>query len=152
MKKITKLITLFVLICACLAMSACSSYNKVEKALEEIGYVAVETTNENAEKMEEESEVAVTTHLFSNKDSLEGLGFAKLNVVIVLEFKATDDMKEFYEESATLQGLVQDVKEDGSAQEFYDDLVEKGFAKGNCLIISTNILAMEEVCEAIKNA
>ena len=57
-----------------------------------------------------------------------------------------------YKESDTLKGFIKDVKDDGSAQEFYNSLVEKGYANGNCLIFSTNPLAAEDVKTAIKNA
>ena len=51
-----------------------------------------------------------------------------------------------------MQGLVQDVKDDGTAEEFYNALVEKGIAKGNCMVMSVNPLAASEVMEAVKNA
>ena len=76
----------------------------------------------------------------------------KYNVVIVFEFNSTKEMLEFYEESNTMQGLIQDIQEDGTAEEFYNDLVDKGYAKGNCLIMSTNLLVAGDVCDAIKNS
>lgn len=151
MKKLIKIVSMLLLASTFLFLVACSSFGKIEKALQEIGYAVIET-DDKAEQIEEESEVAVTTYVFSNKDSLALTEFAKINLVFVFEFKATEDMKEFYEDSSTLQGLVEDVKEDGSAEEFYDALVEKGLAKGNCLVISTNILVASEVADAIKNA
>jgi hypothetical protein len=69
----------------------------------------------------------------------------KMNVVIVFEFKTTDDMMELYKESDTLKGFVSDVKADGTAKEFYDSLVEKGYANGNCMVFSTNPLAADDV-------
>lgn len=126
-----------------LSLVACSSYGKIEKALEEIGYAKVESSQE-AEDLEEESEVPVTMHVFSNT--------AKLDMVIVMEFKSTDEMKEYYEDSNTLQGLVKDIKEDGSAKEFYDSLVEKGYANKNCLVININPFVADAVKTAVKNA
>ena len=61
-------------------------------------------------------------------------------------------MREFYKDSATLQDFISDVKEDGTAEEFYNSLVEKGFANGNCIVISTNPVCLSEICEIIKNA
>ena len=151
MKKFIKILSVMLLAFVCLSMSACSSITRVERALEKIGYTAIEF-DKTAENMEKESEVPVTTCIYSNSENLSALEFAKLNIVIVFEFKTTDEMKDFYKDSSTLQGLVKDVKEDGTAQEFYDELVEKGFAKGNCLIISTNVLLADTVCEAIKNS
>ena len=153
MKKTIQLLTLLVLTTViALSMVACgSAYGKVEKALVDIGYAVVESDT-SADAMEGESDVAVTTHVLTNKDSLGLLEIAKLNVVIVFEFKATDDMKEFYTDSSTMQGLVADIEKDGSAEEFYNALVEKGYAKGNCLVISTNVLQSETVRNAIKAA
>jgi hypothetical protein len=152
MKKLLMTITsIALLLTLSLSLVACSSYGKIEKALEEIGYAKVESSQE-AEDLEEESDVAVTMHVFSNKDSLGLTEALKINVVIVMEFKSTDEMKEYYEDSDTLQGLVKDIKEDGSAKEFYDSLVEKGYANGNCLVISVNPLVADAVKDAVKNA
>ena len=144
MKKLLMTITsIALLLTLSLSLVACSSYGKIEKALEEIGYAKVESSQE-AEDLEEESEVPVTMHVFSNT--------AKLDMVIVMEFKSTDEMKEYYEDSNTLQGLVKDIKEDGSAKEFYDSLVEKGYANKNCLVININPFVADAVKTAVKNA
>ncbi len=147
MKQLAKTLILICLV-AVLAFSvvACgSSYKKIEKALINDGYAVVET-NDTAEEMEQESKVAVTVHVLSKEDGLNS------NVVIVFEFKATDDMMDFYEESKTMQGLVQDIEEDGTAKEFYDALVEKGYANGNCLVMSINPFEAKDVRDIVKNA
>ncbi len=143
MKKLTKILTLVLVIALSLTMVACSSYKKVEKALVNIGYETIQQ-NDTADKMKDESDVAVKMHLLSKG----------ISVVCVFEFKATDDMIEYYKDSNTMQGFMQDVKEDGSAKEFYDDLVEKGLAKGNCLVLclSLNPFEAKTVADAIKNA
>ena len=69
MKKLLMTITsIALLLTLSLSLVACSSYGKIEKALEEIGYAKVESSQE-AEDLEEESEVAVTMHVFSNTPS-----------------------------------------------------------------------------------
>ena len=151
MKKLAKILTLTIAVVLCVTMFACSSYGKVERALSNIGYEKIES-DKNAEKMKSESDIAVTTHVFSNKDSLALAEAYKINVVIVFEFEATEDMKEFYEDSETMQGLINDLKADGTAEEFYNALVEEGLANGNCLVISINPLAYEDVANAVKNA
>ena len=147
MKKFFKLTALLIATLAmCMFLTACSSaYSKVEKALEEIGYEKIESTS-FADEFTDDTDKVANVYCFSKED-----GFSS-NIVIVLEFNATDDMKEFYEESAAFRGLVQDIKEDGTASEFHAELEEAGLAKGNCLIISLNILAYNEVTQAIKNA
>lgn len=152
MKKFTKALTVLLIVLATATLVACNTFGKVQKALEEIGYKAVETSNDTAEDMENESEVAVTVHLFSNADSISVAEIAKINTVIVFEFKATKDMIEFYKDSDTMQGLLKDIREEGSAEEFYNKLVEEGYANGNCLVMSVNFLVAGEVREAIKNA
>lgn len=153
MKKLAKILTLTLAFVLCLGMFACSSYGKVEKALVNIGYAKVETDDAGtSDKMQDESDVAVKVHLFSNKDSLKATEIYKLSMVIVFEFNATEDMKKFYTESETMQGLVKDVQDEGSAEEFYNALVEKGLANGNCLVLSVNPVVYEEVANAVKNA
>ena len=59
MKKLLMTITsIALLLTLSLSLVACSSYGKIEKALEEIGYAKVESSQE-AEDLEEESEVQV---------------------------------------------------------------------------------------------
>ena len=154
MKKSIRLINLLLVLVIAATLVGCSTFNKVDKALVEIGYEKIENSDEaeDMEKESEESEVAITVHAYSNANSLSALEIAKINIVLVLEFKATEDMKAYYEDSATLQGLVKDMEEDGSAEEFYNKLVEKGYANGNCLVISFNPLSADAVKEAIKNA
>ena len=153
MKKLVKLLTMLcVSVMLVSSLVACTStYGKVESALGKIGYVAIESSTE-ADDITNESQVPVTVHLLSNAESLKATEIMKINVVIVFEFKTTDDMMELYKDSDTLKGFVSDVKADGTAKEFYDSLVEKGYANGNCMVFSTNPLAAEDVKTAIKNA
>ncbi len=150
MKKLLKLICITLVLALCLSLTACSSYGKIEKALSGIGYTVIET-NSTGEKMQEESEVAVNVHFMSNAESLSALEIAKLTNVIIIEFNKTDDMLEFYNESDTLKGLVSDVKKDGTAEEFYNSLVDNGYAKGNCLVLAIG-LDYKNVNSAVKNA
>ena len=117
MKKFTKALTLLLIVAVTATLVACNTFGKGQKALEEIGYKAVETSNDTAEDMENESEVAVTVHLFSNAGSVSVAEIAKINTVIVFEFKATKDMIEYYKDSDTMQGLLKDIREEGSAEE-----------------------------------
>ena len=151
MKNLVKILILALTMLLCLSMVACSSYGRVEKALVNIGYEKIES-DETAENMKDESDVAVTAHLFSNLETVPVKDILKAGVVVVFEFKATEDMKEFYADSETMQGLVSDIKDDGTADEFYNALVEKGLANGNCLVICINPLAFNDVANAVKNA
>ena len=152
MKKTAKILTLLSLIVALiLTLTACSTYGKIQKALGDIGYAVIEN-NTTANEIDEQSDVPVTIHVLSNADSLSVLEALKTNIVIIFEFKSTDKMKEFYDDSDALKGLISDIEKDGTAEEFYNSLVEKGFANGNCLVISLNAFASEDVMTAVKNA
>ena len=154
MKKSIRLLTFLLVLTIAITLVGCSSFNSVNKALEEVGYAKIESDKsaEDAKKEAEDSEYAIKVHLYSNAGSISALELVKLNIVMVFEFKATQDMKDYYEQSDTLQGLIKDIQEDGSAEEFYNKLVVKGYANGNCLVISTNPLSADEVKTAIKGA
>jgi len=146
MKKFFKLTSLLVAVLAMtFVLTACgSSFKKVEKALEGIGYEKIESTSQ-ANKYTQGTDVAVDVSVFE-KDAI--------SYVIVLEFEATEDMKEYYNDSAAFRGLVKDIKDEGTAEEFHTALENAGLAKGNCLVfsISLNLAEYGAVTTAIKNA
>ena len=147
MKKFFKLTALLVAVLAMtFVLTACgSSFGKVEKALEGIGYEKMESSSA-ADSYTSETDLAVEATCFKKVDGL------KTNIVIVLEFEATEDMKEFYADSEAFRGLIKDVQEDGTAEEFHASLEDAGLAKGNCLVFSINPLEYNAVTSAIKNA
>ena len=73
MKKFTKALTVLLIVLATATLVACNTFGNVQKALENIGYTEIESNGDSstAEKMEDESEIPVTVHLFSNADSLK---------------------------------------------------------------------------------
>lgn len=152
MKKLTKVLAL-VLVLATLAFTlvSCSTYGKIKSALEKKDYVentdldAVATAIKNEL---EKKDLAVEIHMFAKKGTLT-------KNVLVVEFKATDDMKKAYEDSNTMQGLIKDIQKNDDAKAFYDALVEAGYANGNCLVFPLSIVQSEfikEVKEIVKNA
>ena len=147
MKKFFKVTALLIATLAlCMFLTACSSsFKKVEKALEDISYEKIESTSA-ANEYTNGTDVAVDATCFKKVDGL------KTNIVIVLEFEATDDMKEFYKDSDAFRGLVKDIKDEGTAEEFHTALENAGLAKGNCLVFSINPLEYSAVTSAIKNA
>ena len=151
MKKSLKLIALSLIIAFALNLVACSTYSKVQKALEDIGYAVVETSEQGDEVKEEaeNDERVINAHILSNKDSLTGLENIYLTTVIVLEFKATEDLVEYLKEDSVAQGFIDEVREDGTVEEIYNELKENGFANGNCLIIPIG-LGADAVTDAIK--
>ena len=150
MKKLCAIAALCLAAVLSLVLVGCgSSYNALKKAFEKAGYTESETLESRAETIKEEAEkdsLVVTVHGMSKVDGLQ------TNFVMIIEFNSTEDMKKLYDESNTIQGLVKDIEENDSAEELKDALEEAGFAKGNCLVISTNSLAMNEVTNIVKNA
>ena len=146
MKKTIKILSLILVFVLSFSMMACSSFGKVEKTLNELGYIEM-NASEEGEQIQKESEIVVNAHFFSNAESISALELYKLTTVVVFEFNSTDDMLEFYNDSETLQGLMKDIEEEGSAKEFYNELKDEGFAKGNCLIIPIGLDA-ENVLDA----
>lgn len=148
MKRFSKLIAMLLVVVSALSLAACSSkYGALKKAFEKEGYTEseqVETWTETITKelKGEDGEMVTNVHVLT-KD---------LTIVLVLEFKATDDMLEFYKESNTFQGAVKDLKENEDAKAFYNSLVEAGYANGNCLVFTTNPMKINEVTNIVKGA
>lgn len=152
MKKLTKVLAL-VLVLATLAFTlvSCSTYGKIKSALEKKDYVENTDLDTLATAIKEELEkkdLAVEIHMFAKKGTLG-------KNVLVVEFKATDDMKKAYENSNTMQGLIKDIQKNDDAKAFYNALVEAGYANGNCLVFPLSIVQNEfikEVKDIVKNA
>lgn len=148
MKRFSKLIAMLLVVVSALSLAACSSkYGALKKAFEDKGYTESEQVETWAETIKneikgEDGEMVTNVHVLT-KD---------LTIVLVLEFKATDDMLEFYKESNTFQGAVKDLKENEDAKAFYNSLVEAGYANGNCLVFTTNPLKINEVTNIVKGA
>ncbi len=149
MKKLLRTTTLLIVLTMLLNLVACSSLGKVQKALEDKGYAIVENEENDASKEAKDDERVTNFHVFTNKDSLSLADAYKLTLVVVTEFKATDDLIDYYKDSETMQGIIADIKEDGTAEQIYNDLKEAGLACGNCLITPIGLDA-ENVLNAIK--
>ncbi len=149
MKKLLKITTVLLVLCMAFNLIACSSYPRVKSALEEVGYTAIENEENDVSKEAEENESVVKIYLLTNKDSLSALEVYKITLVTVIEFNSTKELVEYYKESNTLQGIVADVQEDGTAEEVYNELKTKGLACGNCIIAPIGLDA-NTVINAIK--
>ena len=147
MKKLVKLTALLIVSVMAMTLIACSSYGSLEKAFKDAGYVVsedVEATVEAFKQEAEKEEIVLTPHVLVKSDLISS------DMVFILEFKTTDDLREFYDESDELKMFIKDVMEDEDSKAFYDKLVEKGYARGNCLIISTNPINRSEVVKIVK--
>ena len=145
MKKILKLSALLLTIMMMLNLVACSSFSKVKSALEDAGYAIVTNEENNVSKEAKNDERVTNLHVFTNAQSLTALEVLKVTIVVVIEFKATEELVEYFQESDTLQGLVTDIKEDGTADEIYAELKAAGLVHKNCIVApigldATNVL------------
>ena len=159
MKKMTKLMAILLVVVSALSLVACSKYGSLKSTFEKNGYTEsenVETWNKtiaNELKGGKDEEMVTNVHVFykkTDKDTTIG-DLLTRNVILVLEFKATEDMMEFYNESATAQGAVKDIQKNEDAKAFYNSLVEAGYANGNCLVLAIG-LDTASVREMVKKA
>ena len=148
MKKLLKLSTLLLTLVLLFNFAACSSFGKVEKALKDIGYKVVDTEENALSKDAKNDERVANVHVLSNKDSLSLENIAKLTVVVVFEFKATDELVDYFKDNDTLKGLVKDIKEDGTVDEIYAALKEVGLVHKNCIVAPLG-LDMDNVLKTI---
>lgn len=143
MKKIIQISALLIALVLCLGLVACSSYGKIEKALTDNEYKVVEkdAVANSIESENSKEDNGLKIHCFYKTK--------KLTTVYVLEVKSTDEMKELIDDSDTIKGLISDIKNDGTAEEIYKALEEKGLVNGNCLVIAVGLDALN-VYEIIK--
>ncbi|MBR5439283.1 MAG: hypothetical protein IKV61_03595 [Clostridia bacterium] len=148
MKKLLKIGTLLLTVIMLFNLTACSSFGKVQKALETIGYEIIEGEETEASKEAEKDDSVAKIHMFTNANTLSLLEGYKVTLVTVIEFKSTKELVEYFKESNTLQGIVQDLEDERTIEEIYEELKDEGLACGNCLIVPIGF-DTEAVLEAI---
>lgn len=149
MKKITKIVSLvLVLVMALTMLASCGSkYSAIEKAFVDAGYENNTTFTGVMNTIKEElakDEYAVEIHMLTKKSN-------GLTSAIVIEFKSTKEIVEYYESSATAQGLVKDVSENEDVKKMYNALVNAGYANGNCLVLPASIIYINEITNIVKS-
>ena len=148
MKHLTRVLALVLLVAAMATLLvSCNKYPSLKKAFEKEGYKENEKLENAAAKIKEDLEkddLAVTLHLLTKESN-------RITSVLIIEFKATEDMKKAYDDSATLQGLVKDVSKNEDAQAFADALENAGYAKGNCLAVPLSIMYINEITNIVKS-
>ena len=130
MKKLTRVLALVLLVAASATLLvSCNKYPALKKAFEKEGYTESSTLEgifSDVKKALEKEELSVNLHVMVNG----------LKSALIIEFKATEDMKKAYDDSATIQGFIKDVSANEDAQAFVKALEDAGYAKGNCLVLS----------------
>lgn len=150
MKKLTKIVSLaLVLVMAVMMLASCggSKYPAIEKAFVDAGYENNTTFTGVMNTIKEElakEEYAVELHMLKKKSN-------RLTSAIVIEFKSTKELVEYYESSATVQGLIKDVSENEDVNKMYNALVNAGYANGNCLVVPASILYINEITNIVKS-
>ena len=150
MKKLTKIVSLaLVLVMAVMMLASCSGskYPAIEKAFVDAGYENNTTFTGVMNTIKEElakDEYAVEIHMLTKKSN-------GLTSAIVIEFKSTKELVEYYESSATVQGLIKDVSENEDVNKMYNALVNAGYANGNCLVLPASILYINEITNIVKS-
>ena len=131
MKKLTRVLALVLLVAAAATLLvSCNKYPALKKAFEKEGYTESSTMEgifSDVKKALEKEELSVNLHVMTK---------GGVNSALIIEFKATEDMKKAYDDSATIQGLIKDVSANEDAQAFVKALEDAGYAKGNCLVLS----------------
>jgi len=149
MKKFAMIVSILLVAVLSVAMVGCSSYGSLKKAFEKEGYEEVTELEEYAESVKKEAEkddLEVTLHAMKKVDGL------KSTLVLIVEFKATEDMKKFYEDSETVKGFVKDVTDNEDVKAWQEAMENAGYAKGNCLVFTVNPLSINDVTNIVKNA
>lgn len=150
MKKLTKIVSLaLVLVMAVMMLASCggSKYPAIEKAFVDAGYENNTTFTGVMNTIKEElakEEYAVELHMLTKKSN-------GLTSAIVIEFKSTKELVEYYESSATVQELIKDVSENEDVNKMYNALVNAGYANGNCLVVPASILYINEITNIVKS-
>ena len=149
MKKLSVIVSVLLAVVLAFGLVGCSSYGTLKKAFEKEGYEVFTKLEEKAEKIQEEAKkdnIVVEIHPMKKSNGIAS------DIVLIVEFKATEDMKKFYENSETVKGLVKDVAKNEDVKEWQKAMENAGYAKGNCLVFSINPLNMNEVTSIVKGA
>lgn len=145
MKHLTRVLALVLLVAAMATLLvSCNKYPSLKKAFEKEGYKessTVEGIFADVKTALEKDELSVNLHVMVNG----------LKSALIIEFKATEDMKKAYDDSATLQGALKDISENKDAQAFVDALENAGYAKGNCLVVPILPLYNDEITSIVKS-
>ncbi len=148
MKKITKVISIaLVLVMALAVLTSCSKYPALKKAFEAKEYTENTTFTGLAETIKEQlgkEEYAVEMHLLTKSNGITS--------VLIVEFKSTEDLAKFYNESNTVQGLVKDISTNEDLKKVYEALENAGYVKGNCFCIPLSVLYVNEITTIVKEA
>ncbi|MGM9664533.1 MAG: hypothetical protein ACI3XF_06810 [Eubacteriales bacterium] len=150
MKKTVRFLSMvlvFVMV-ATMLTSCGSKYPALEKAFMEKDYEVNATFTSVADSIKaelEKEEYAVELHMLTKTSGVIPPS------VLIIEFKTTQEMVEAYNESATIQGLVQDISENEDVNEVYSALEKAGYACGNCLCVPLAILSINEITNIVKS-
>ena len=90
----------------------------------------------------EKDEISVNIHVMT-KDIVK--------IAMIIEFKSTQEMKDFYDNNEIVRTHVKNVTENEDVKAFQKSLEDAGYAKGNCLVLPA-ITCISEVTAIVKKA
>ncbi len=143
MKKFTKLLSLILIFVLAMGVTACSScenessYDKLTKAITELGY-NIEQNSKEASNYKDDD--IVNVYVFAKKYNL-GESYITARV-IVLEIDSVDDVDDVYEDldiPATVKNLIHEIIHGSETKSVYDNLKKAGAAYDNFLIINKGL-------------
>lgn len=149
MKKLSKLCAVALLVVMALSLVACgTTYPKIKSAFENAGYSESKTVESIYQ------DYLTYTGTDGNKVALQAHALVKVGegTALILEFKATDDMIQYYKDNKMVRDAVKDVTENEDAKAFYNMLVEKGYANGNCMLVPISVTSAQTMKDIMKNA
>lgn len=147
MKKLSKICAIALTLVLALSLVACANtYPSIKKAFEAEGYKQSETAESILSDLKsftnnEGKETALTVHALVK---VEGL---KTSTAFIVEFKATDDMIDYYKNNEIVRDAVSATLNNEDAKSFYNSLVEAGFANGNCMLVPSPLSSSAAVAE-----
>ena len=110
----------------CFLFAGCNKYGVIKKAYEDAGW----TVSTEIEQYQDQINTAIAEE--NREDIADVHVFVKniVSVAIIVEFKSTESLVEAVENSATLQGFIEDAQ-------------NSDYVSGNCVLITLSPAALE---------
>ena len=154
MKKIIKLTALFLVLTISLFATGCFSYDRLEKAFLENGFVVMTDIEEDGKLLKDDLSQDVREIEVYGFKKTEGLLGLESVVAVVFEFKSVKELTEAVKQSEVLRLFIDELEQDEELDDIYEELIEDGYANGKCLVvpITFSSSAKEQVTSIVKNA
>lgn len=132
MKKLSLLLVSLLVVILSFGVVGCSNtgYGALKTAFEKEKFKESKEVSSYFAQIEQEvGESSVKLHCFS-----KGVSY-----VLIIEFKATDDIVNFIKDTPEILDFIEDVKDNEDVKAYYNALQSAGYVKGSCLVIGYNV-------------